>query len=60
MTLLVVFCLSIVSIVITLLVFSLAGDECHTGEMFGVHCVSEAVGYGGEGWKDFITIYVSN
>jgi major membrane immunogen (membrane-anchored lipoprotein) len=48
-----------VAITIMLLAFSLAGDECRAEEMRNGYYAAEAAGYDGEGWKDFITIYVS-
>ncbi|MDR3230700.1 MAG: FMN-binding protein, partial [Synergistaceae bacterium] len=48
------------AILIMLPVFSLAGGECRAGEMRDGYYAAEAVGYDSEGWKDFITIYVSD
>jgi major membrane immunogen (membrane-anchored lipoprotein) len=42
------------------LVLSLVGGECFAGGMHDGYYAAEAAGYDGEGWKDFITIYVSN
>jgi major membrane immunogen (membrane-anchored lipoprotein) len=43
-----------------LLVFLSAESECYAEGMRDGYYAAEAVGYDGEGWKDFMTIYVSD
>ncbi|MDR3265578.1 MAG: FMN-binding protein [Synergistaceae bacterium] len=46
--------------VIVLSAFAFPGSECCAGEMRDGYYAAEADGYDDEGWKDFITIYVSD
>ncbi|MDR3331921.1 MAG: hypothetical protein LBT08_04770 [Synergistaceae bacterium] len=48
------------AIVVLLFVFSLVGSESRADEMRDGYYAAEATDYDAEGWKDFITIYVSD
>jgi major membrane immunogen (membrane-anchored lipoprotein) len=48
------------AIVIIFFAFSLVGSESCAAEMRSGYYAAEATGYDAEGWKDFITIYVSD
>ncbi|MDR3279100.1 MAG: hypothetical protein LBT23_01180 [Synergistaceae bacterium] len=48
------------AIAIMFFAFSLVGSESRADEMRNGYYAAEATGYDAEGWKDFITIYVSD